>query len=55
LGGRGSERHYSVGGGVIETKLAALKFPGQCPVVLLVEVRFVCGICSVLMGQWDEM
>jgi hypothetical protein len=35
--------------GAIETKLAVLKVPRQCPLVLLVEVRLVCGICSILI------
>jgi hypothetical protein len=26
-----------------------LKVPRQCPLVLLVEVRLVCGICSILI------
>jgi hypothetical protein len=50
VGGGCSERDYSVGGGGIETKLAVLKVPRQCPLVLLAEVRLVCGIGSVLIG-----
>jgi hypothetical protein len=43
---RGSERHYSVGGrGLIDTIFAVLKVPRQWPLVLLVQVRLVCGIC----------
>jgi hypothetical protein len=45
----GGERHYRVGGRGIETKLAVLKLPRLCPLVLLVEVRLVCGICSILI------
>jgi hypothetical protein len=39
------------GRGVIEIKLAVLKVPGQCPLVLvlLVEARLVFGICSILI------
>jgi hypothetical protein len=49
LGG-GSERHYQVGGRkVIETEFGSLKVPRQCPLVLLVEVKLVFGICSVLI------
>jgi hypothetical protein len=47
--GRGSEGHYSWGGGGTERKLAVLKVPRQCPLVLLVEARLVCGICSILI------
>jgi hypothetical protein len=35
------------GGGVIETKFASFDVPRQCPLVLLVEVRLVCRICSI--------
>jgi hypothetical protein len=35
--------------GVIETKFSVLKVPRQRPLVLLVDVRLVCGICSVLI------
>jgi hypothetical protein len=53
------EREEKVGWGetlkcwreVIETKLAVLKAPRQCPLVLLVEVRLVCGICSILIFE----
>jgi hypothetical protein len=44
----GSERHYSLGGG-IETKFTVLKVPRQCPLVLPVEATLVCGICSILI------
>jgi hypothetical protein len=37
------------GGGIIETKFEVLKVPRRCPLVLLVEVRLVCGICSILI------
>jgi hypothetical protein len=43
------ERRESWVGGVIETKFAVLKVLGQWPLVLLVEVRLVCGICSILI------
>jgi hypothetical protein len=59
LRAREREREEKVGGvvrdttvwgeGGIETKLAVLKVPRQCPLVLLVVVRFVCGICSILI------
>jgi hypothetical protein len=55
------EREEKVWGGG-ETKLAVLKVPRQCPLVLLVEVRLVCGIYSILILlkklerlQWGEM
>jgi hypothetical protein len=35
--------------GVIETKSAVLKVPRQCPLVLLVEMRLLYGICSILV------
>jgi hypothetical protein len=39
-----------LGGRVNRNKIfAALKVPRQCPLVLLVEVRLVCGICSILI------
>jgi hypothetical protein len=49
LGGGRIVRDYSVGRGVIEPKLVVLKVPRQCPLVLLVEVRLVCRICSILI------
>jgi hypothetical protein len=36
-------------GGNRNKNLAVLKVPRQCPVVLLVVVRLVCGICSILI------
>jgi hypothetical protein len=45
----GRERRESLGEGVIETKFAVLKVPRQCPLVLLVDVRLLCGICSILV------
>jgi hypothetical protein len=43
------EREQKFGeGGIIETKFAVLKVPRQCPLVLLVCVRLVCGICLIL-------
>jgi hypothetical protein len=47
--------------GFIGTKLAVLKVPRQRPLVPLVEVRLVRGICSILILkklerlQWGEM
>jgi hypothetical protein len=60
-----SERYYSIGGGIIETKFVVLKVPRQCPLFLLVEVRLVCEICTFrassslsqcvpLREQWAE-
>jgi hypothetical protein len=43
------EKRKFGGGGVIETEFAVLKVPRQCPLVLLVEVRLVCGIDSILI------
>jgi hypothetical protein len=43
LGGGDCERHYRFWG-VFETKFAVLKVPRQCPLVLLVWLRLVCGI-----------
>jgi hypothetical protein len=49
VGGEGVVRDTTVlEVGVIETKLVVLKVPTY-PLVLLVEVRLVCGICSVLI------
>jgi hypothetical protein len=42
----GGEKHYSVGGGSPEQNVAVLKVPRQCPLVLLVGMRLVCGINS---------
>jgi hypothetical protein len=36
-------------GGVIETEFSSLKFPRQCPLVLLVEAKLVFGICSIFI------
>jgi hypothetical protein len=33
----------------METIFAVLKVLRQCPLLLLVEVRLVCGICSILI------
>jgi hypothetical protein len=33
--------------GVIETKICNFEGSRQCPLVHLVEVRLVCGICSI--------
>jgi hypothetical protein len=30
-------------------KFAVLKVPRQCPLVLLVDVRLLCRICSILI------
>jgi hypothetical protein len=37
------------GGGKSKQNFVVFKVPRQCSLVLLVEVRLVCGICSVLV------
>jgi hypothetical protein len=43
------ERERENVGGGIEKDLAVLKFPRQCPLVLVLEVRLACGIRSILI------
>jgi hypothetical protein len=49
LVGDDSESHYN-GGRVKETISAVLKFPRQCPIVILVRVRLVFGINTIWKG-----
>jgi hypothetical protein len=43
--GLGVVRDITVLRRVTEKKFVVLEVPRQCPLVLLVEVRLVCGIC----------
>jgi hypothetical protein len=47
VGGGGSERHYISGGGGMETLIFCLKVPRQCPLVLLIGVRFYLKVIEV--------